>query len=101
MLLWRLYGGTMTRIRVRWYVCINNLFLWLECCFMYDHKKNIEDLEKLINKIGIDEFKIALKYIYERIDKKNKENCNHKWTLLQIAGDGYKCYLCGSYKDED
>lgn len=65
------------------------------------HEENIKHIESIVSKIGEDDFKKALDELFKRKSYSKKASCNHDWKLSQIAGDGYNCFKCGSWKTED
>jgi len=68
---------------------------------MSNHEENIKQIESIVARIGEDNFKKALNELFKRSDAVKKQSCNHDWKLSQIAGDGYNCFKCGSWKPED
>lgn len=68
---------------------------------MSSHEDNIKMIEDIISRIGENAFKVAINDITKRSIKTKQATCSHDWSLSQIAGDGYNCHRCGSWKPED
>ncbi len=67
---------------------------------MSNHEENVKLLEKIAKKIGEENFKKAINDLFKKFDNDKKTSCQHEWKLSFIAGDGYNCTKCGSWKDE-
>lgn len=61
----------------------------------------LQKFEQLLSQVGEARFNAALIVLRNKRTKEKQLICDHTWKLSPIAGDGYTCYTCGSWKPEE